>query len=107
MSTFLNASLPVNSSADERTSPHPEAAEVYNLLVLVRQWKDGGTSARAANLPLPDVQAETVREALATLVAEARKLISDNLSRDNHIPWISPELAAEECESRFMVPLHL
>ncbi len=107
MSTSLNALLPIESPVEERTSPRPEPVDVYNLLVLVKQWKDGGTSARAANLPIADVQAETVREALTSLVSSARQLITDNLARDNHVPWITPPLEAEECESRFMVPLHL
>ncbi len=107
MSTSLNAALPIETGVEQRTAPRTESVEVYNLLVLVKQWKDGGTSARAANLPIPEVQAVTVREALASLVNTARQMIATDLSRGQQIPWISPALEPEECESRFMVPLHL
>jgi hypothetical protein len=106
MSTTVKNMLPVNT-IDQHSNPRAEGTDVYNLMVLVRQWKDGGTSARAANLPMREVQAETVREALATLVAGARELIADCLAHDNHVPWIDPPSEPEECESRFMVPLHL
>lgn len=110
MSVSLKATLPIENSVEhtvERNPPRPEAVEVYNLMVLVRQWQHGGTSARAANLPIRDVQADTVRDALASLVASARELIADCLARDRQIPWIEPTIEPEECESRFMVPLHL
>lgn len=107
MSTSLKASLPIESSISDNAFPRPEAVGVYNLMVLVRQWKDGSTSARAANLPIPELQTGTVREALAGLVVSARELIGECLARDAQVPWISPPLEAEECESRFMVPLHL
>jgi hypothetical protein len=102
----LKATLPVESNI-ERTSPRPEAADAYNLMVLVQQWQNGGTSARAANLTIRDVQAGTVREALAKLVSNARELIADCLARDHQIPWIDPAIEPEERESRFMVPIHL
>ena len=76
-------------------------------MVLVRQWKDGATSARAANLALPEVRTDTVREALSGLVASARELIAGCISKDSNVPWIEPPIEPEECESRFMVPLHL
>ena len=108
MSTSLKASLPMESSPGDSTSlPRTEAVGVYNLMVLVRQWKDGTTSARAANLPLAEVRTETVREALSSLVRSARDLIGESLSRDAQVPWISPPIEPEQCESRFMVPLHL
>jgi len=107
MSTSLKESLPIDSTGEAITLPRPEAVGVYNLMVLVRQWKDGGTSARAANLPLEEVRTETVREALSKLVGSARELIGGCISRDAPVPWISPPLGPEECESRFMVPLHL
>ncbi len=107
MSTSTNALVITEPTDVERTSPRAEPADVYNLMVLVRKWKEGGTSARAANLPLPEVQSETVREALASLVSQARTVISDCLAKDNQIPWIEPAIEPDECESRFMVPLHL
>jgi hypothetical protein len=111
MSTSLKASLPIDSTCKSSTErspvPRAETAGVYNLMVLVRQWKDGGTSARAANLPLAEVRTDTVREALSTLVASAREVIADCIAKDADVPWIAPPVEPEECESRFMVPLHL
>jgi hypothetical protein len=111
MSTSLKVSLPIESPSESSTDssplPRTEAVGVYNLMVLVRQWKDGGTSARAANLPLPEVRMNTVREALSGLVTSAREVIADCIARDAQVPWIAPPLEPEECESRFMVPLHL
>ena len=111
MSTSLKESLPIESSKEssgERSLlPRTEPVGVYNLMVLVRQWKDGGTSARAANLPIPEVRTETVREALSGLVTSARKVIADCIARDAQVPWIAPPIEPEECESRFLVPLHL
>ncbi len=107
MSTSLKESLPINSASDAIPTTCGDATGVYNLMVFVRQWKDGGTSARAANLPLEEVRTETVREALSGLVAEARRMISDCVARGVEVPWVAPPLEAEECESRFMVPLHL
>ena len=106
MSTSLKESLPIENSLSS-SLPQKDAGGVYNLMVLVRQWKDGGTSARAANLPLPAVQTETVREALSGLVVSARELIAGCLARNAQVPWLAPPLEPEECESRFMVPLHL
>lgn len=111
MSTSLKASLPIESSSESSTErspiPRTEAVGVYNLMVLVRQWKDGGTSARAANLPIPEVRTETVREALSGLVASAREVIAECIAKGAEVPWIVPPIEPEECESRFMVPLHL
>jgi hypothetical protein len=111
MSTSLKESLPIGtpSESSELKIPLPqtETLGVYNLMVLVRQWKGGGTSARAANLPIPELRTETVREALSGLVASAREIIADCISRDAEVPWIAPPIEPEECESRFMVPLHL
>jgi hypothetical protein len=111
MSSSLKESLPIESPSEpsgERSSlPRAEAAGVYNLSVLVRQWKDGGTSARAANLPIAEVRTETVREALSSLVASARELITGCIASDAQVPWISPPIEPEDCESRFLVPLHL
>jgi hypothetical protein len=111
MSTSLKASLPIETSTETSTDrspiPRTEAVGVYNLMVLVRQWKDGGTSARAANLPIPEVRTETVREALSGLVASAREVIAECIAKDADVPWIEPPIEPEECESRFMVPLHL
>lgn len=107
MSTSAQATLPQSLSATDKSSPRHDTLDVYNLLVLVRQYKEGGTSARAANLPISEVQASTVREALATLVASARQLISECLAEDTVVPWISPPVEADEADSRFMVPLHL
>ncbi len=99
--------LPSETPIERSPLPRTEVVGVYNLMVLVRQWKDGGTSARAANLPLQEVRTDTVREALSGLVANAREVIADCIARDADVPWISPPLEPEECESRFMVPLHL
>ncbi len=65
MSTSLKESLPIDSASDVIQTTCGDATGVYNLMVFVRQWKDGGTSARAANLPLEEVRTETVREALS------------------------------------------
>ena len=100
-------SKPIQSTGEAIGLPRVEAVGVYNLMVLVRQWKDGGTSARAANLPLAEVRTETVREALSSLARSARELIGECLSRDAEVPWVAPPIEPEECESRFMVPLHL
>ena len=97
----------IQSTGESAGLPRADAVGVYNLMVLVRQWKDGSTSARAANLPLAEVRTETVREALSALVRSARELIGDCLSRDAQVPWVTPPIEPEECESRFMVPLHL
>ncbi len=111
MSTSLKASLPIETPNQTSTLKTPfsqtEAVGVYNLMVLVRQWKDGGTSARAANLLLAEVRTETVREALSKLVASAREVIADCIAQKTEVPWIAPPNEPEECESRFMVPLHL
>ncbi len=111
MSISLKESLPIESTTQSPPLKSPvgrtEAVGVYNLMVLVRQWKDGGTSARAANLLLPEVRTDTVREALSGLVASAREVISDCIARNVEVPWIAPPNEPEECESRFMVPLHL
>ena len=107
MSTSLKASLPIESSGERSSLPGIESVGVYNLMVLVRRWKDGGTSARAANLPIPEVRTETVREALSGLVTSAREVIADCIARDAQVPWIAPPIEPDECESRFLVPLHL
>lgn len=111
MSTSANAALATKLASglpvEERVPAHVKTVEVYNLLVLVKQGKDGGTSARAANLLMDEVRADTVRGALASLVRSARRMISESLASDSQVGWIDPPLAAEECESSFMVPLHL
>lgn len=103
----MSLSIQTISLGREHTSPRPEVEETYTLIVLLRQWQGGGTAARVANLPIPEVQAATVREALSLLVAAAKELITENLARDNQIPWINPPATAEESESSVMVPLHL
>jgi hypothetical protein len=76
------------------------------LVVLVKK-NGNSTSARAANLSIPGVEAPTVRAALHTLVQNAKKVIEVQLASGNEVPWIQPSEPATEAESRFMVPLHL
>ncbi len=66
--------LPSETPIERSPLPRTEVVGVYNLMVLVRQWKDGGTSARAANLPLQEVRTDTVREALSGLLPTLEKL---------------------------------
>jgi hypothetical protein len=86
-------------------SPRPEASSVYDLSVLVCRIEEGETRARAANLPLPERRASTVRESLQLVVEQARSLINECLARDNAIPWIDPPALPEDNESLFVVPL--
>lgn len=99
---------PESKSFDvEHRSPRTDETSVYNLLVLVRRSPEGSTWARAANLPIRDVQQSTVREALQAVVEQARSLIRECLAKDAQIPWIDPPSLPEDSESRFMVPLHM
>jgi hypothetical protein len=91
--------------ATDNRSPRPEASSVYDLSVFICLMGEGETRARAANLPLPEFRADTVREALQMVVEQARGLINECLARDRAIPWIDPPAIAEEKESRFVVPL--
>lgn len=102
LSTVIAYSKP---SESEVKSPRPDAVGVYDLHVLISRIAVDETRARTANLPLPERRAATVREALQLVIDDARKLIHDSLSRDNHIPWIDPPALPEDSESRFVVPL--
>jgi hypothetical protein len=98
--------LEPTSSTDVKT-PRPDAASVYDLHVLVCRVTEGETRARSANLPLPEHRAATVREALQAVIEDARAMIGQCLSQDRPIPWLDSPQAAEENESRFVVPLTL
>lgn len=80
---------------------------VYNLAVLVQSIAAGPTVARAANLSLEVVEAESVREALSQVVESAKALIAEHVAHGRQIPWVDPPREPTESESRFMVPLHL
>ncbi len=105
-SSSPNPSLP-QASPEGSSSARMTTAEVYNLTVFVQHFSEGGTLARAANLPLDRAQAATVRDALSQLVSAAKQLIADHVSQDRPIPWTDPPSEATDGESRFMVPLHL
>lgn len=85
--------------------PIPVATEAFSLTVLVRTAGDL-TTARAANLPVPVVEASTVREALSQIVQSAKQVIRENMAAGKQVPWIDPPEEPRETESRFMVPLH-
>lgn len=95
----------VESATSEMRNPRPEASPVYELEVLVCRLGEGETRGRAANLPIPDIRAVTVREALQSVIDAARAMIHECLARDGQIPWIDPPALAEDSESRFVVPL--
>lgn len=97
---------PIDSLVDlEHRSPRPEASCVHDLSVLICQIGEGETRARAANLPLPECRADTVREAIQLVIQQARGMINECLAKDRQIPWIDPPTLPEEKESRFVVPL--
>jgi hypothetical protein len=81
-------------------------AQTFNLTVLVRAKGRDTITARAANLQIPVVEAQTVRQALGELVLVAKRTISENASA-GQVPWINPPIEPLESESRFLVPLHL
>ncbi len=93
-------------SDDDRVGSGRKANQAFNLVVLVKE-RHSGTSARAANLAIPMVEAATVREALNALVQEAKKLIAQHLATGCEVPWIHPPDEAADSESRFLVPMHL
>lgn len=95
----------IDSMTSDMRNPRPEAAALYELEVLVCRLAEGETRGRAANLPLPESRAGTVREVLQAVIESARKMINECLARDNQIPWIDPPALPEENESRFVVPL--
>ncbi len=97
--------LSVDSLLSDMRNPRPEAASVYELEVLICRTEDGDTRGRAANLPLPESRAATVREALQMVVERARGMINECLARDHQIPWVEPPTLPEDHESRFVVPL--
>ena len=89
----------------EPRGPRAEPERVYDLSVLLSQVGERGSRARAANLPLPECRADTVREALQMVVEQAREMINECHARDRVIPWIDPPALPDENESRFVVPL--
>lgn len=93
------------SAISDMRNPRPEPAAMYELEVLVCRIAEGETRGRAANLPLPESRAGTVREVLQSVIEAARNMINECLARDNQIPWIDPPALPEENESRFVVPL--
>ncbi len=104
--TTVGQTRPESVTSDMR-NPRPEPAAVYELEVLVCRLSEGDTRGRAANLPLPESRADTVREVLQNVVDAARAMINECLARDHQIPWIDPPALPEESESRFVVPLTL
>lgn len=105
-STADAGSLPDRIISELRSS-RPDAAAVFDLEVLIKRHADGLTRGRAANLPIPEIQAATVREALQFLIERARALMNECLANGKAIPWVAPASAAAENESRFIVPLEL
>ena len=101
----ISSQASLDSTVTEMRSPRPEAAAVYELEVLVCRVAEGETRGRAANLPLPESRAGTVREVLQSVIEAARGMINECLARDNQIPWIDPPALPEDNESRFVVPL--
>ncbi len=93
------------ATISDMRNPRPEPSAVYELEVLVCRLAEGETRGRAANLPLPESRADTVREVLQSVIEAARGMINECLARDNQIPWIDPPALPEENESRFVVPL--
>lgn len=89
----------------ELRNSRAETSKVFDLEVLISRVEEGETRARAANLPLPDSQAETVREALQMVIEQARGVINQSLASGRQIPRVDPPAAPEENESRFVVPL--
>jgi hypothetical protein len=87
--------------------PRPDASGAFDLEVLICRIDQGETRARAANLPLKDSRAATVREAMQMVIQQARELITDCAARDRDIPCVEPPVQAAENESRFVVPLSL
>lgn len=100
-----SSSTRIDSTTTDMRNPRPEPAAMYELEVLVCRIAEGETRGRAANLPLPECRAGTVREVLQDLIEAARNMIGECLARDNQIPWIDPPALAEDNESRFVVPL--
>lgn len=88
-------------------SHRPDAAGAFDLEVLICRIDQGETRARAANLPLRESHAATVREAMQMVVQQARELITDCAARDRDIPCVDPPVQAADNESRFVVPLSL
>ena len=103
----MNPSHPSSTGLQPTVVSTQQSTPVYNLTVLVRQLESGETIARAANLATGEVQASSIRGALSKIVAAAKVLISERVALGESIPWIDPPLAADESESRFLVPLHL
>ena len=105
----------VEPTAEERMADRPrsselrstraEAANVFDLEVLISRMEEGETRARAANLPLPASRAATVREALQMVIEQARGMIAQSLASATAIPWVDPPAVPDEDESRFIVPL--
>ena len=93
------------SIADKALPKAESITPVFSLTVLVTGKADGRSKARAANLPLKEVEAASVREALSRLVEEAKSFIGEHV--DSGIPWIDPPSPANDSESSFLVPLHL
>lgn len=102
----LSEARPESALSDMR-SPRPEPSSVYELEVLVCRLAEGETRGRAANLPLPECRADTVREVLQNVIEAARSMINECLARDHQIPWLEPAALPEDNESRFVVPLQM
>lgn len=95
------------ANVSDMRSPRPEPISVVELEVLVCRMAEGITRGRAANLPLPECRADTVREVLQNVIEAAREMINECLARDRQIPWIVPPALPDENESRFVVPLQM
>ena len=91
--------------SSELRSSRAEAANVFDLEVLISRMEEGETRARAANLTLPASRAATVREALQMVIEQARGIITQSLANATTIPWVDPPALPDDDESRFIVPL--
>lgn len=101
------SSSPVAPRGLPTNADHPPQPAVYNLTVLIRHVADGKLVARTANLHMPEIESDTVREALSAAVKAAKALIHSKSLESQDIPWIAPPHTPQESESRFVVPLHL
>lgn len=101
------SSSPVAPQGLPTKTDHSPQPAVYNLTVLIRHLDDGKLVARTANLQMPEIQSNTVREALSAAVKAAKALIHSSSVESQDIPWITPPHTPQESESRFVVPLHL
>jgi hypothetical protein len=83
------------------------AVSVYNLEVLLLHNSERQTyRARIANLTIDSVEKATARDAMATIVGQAKKLLQECMASNSQIPWLDPKLAQESGETRMLIPMH-